>query len=391
MFRIILILVLFTSSCASSQEEFPIVAFHGVQSDKVQDFANFKDAGFNISLNVYHTTEEAIRNLNAAQKAGVKLFIHSDSLVKEPKKFLDRIKDHAAFYGTYISDEPSAIQFPMLQRRIDEIGKIDKKGKFYINLFPSYASNKQLGTNSYLDYLQKFSLEVNSGFISFDYYPVKNNEVDVAWYKNLEDIRNISRTIKKPFWGFANSTIFGPFGQPTLAGLKLQQFGNLLYGAKGLQYFTYWTLGEDFRQKNDFRYSIVYEDGSPTPTYNLVKTLNFQIRNLTWIFENGTVTNIYHDGPSIPMGTKQLTFLPENFKVFNKTNASILISMIHTSDKKYIIVQNKSIIDSIAFTYKVNAGIRIIDSQNGVERIISTDQSSSNILPGDILIFSQPK
>lgn len=391
MSRIILLFLTLISFFASSQENFPIMAFHGVQSGKVKDFAKFKEAGFNINLNVYYSTSDIIRDLKAAEKAGVKLFVYSDSLMLEPEKIIMRIKDYPAFYGTYIADEPSVNQFSMLGWRIQGIKNFDKNGKFYINLFPNYASNEQLGIDSYLNYLQKFASEVKSDFISFDYYPIRKNKVDLAWYKNLEDIRNVSKSIKKPFWGFANSTIFGPFGQPTLAGLKLQQFGNLLYGAKGLQYFTYWTLEEDFRQKNDFKYSIVYEDGSPTPTYNLVKTLNFQIRNLTWIFANGTVTDIYHDGPNIPTGTMQLSLLPDNFKVFNKTNASILISMLQTSDKKYIIVQNKSITDSIAFIYKVNSGVRIIDSQTGVEKSISTDQSSSTILPGDILIFSQTK
>lgn len=360
---IILLLLRLISFFASSQEHFPIMGFHGVQTGKVEDFAKFKEAGFNINLNVYFCTSDIIRDLKAAEKAGVKLFVYSDSLMLQQEKIITRIKDHPAFYGTYIADEPSVNQFPMLGWRIQGTKNFDKNGKFYINLFPNYASNEQLGIDSYLNYLQKFASEVKSDFISFDYYPIRKNKVDLAWYNNLEEIRNVSKSIKKPFWGFANSTIFGPFGQPTLEGLKLQQFGNLLYGAKGLQYFTYWTLEEDFRQKNDFKYSIVYEDGSPTPTYNLVKTLNFQIRNLTRIFANGTVTDIYHDGPNIPTGTMQLSLLPDNFKVFNKTNASILISMLQTSDKKYIIVQNKSITDSIAFIYKVNSGVRIIDSQ----------------------------
>lgn len=391
MVRLIFLFLLFISSCASSQEEFPIAAFNGVHSDKVEDFVNFKNAGFNISLNVYLNTEDAVRSLNAAQKAGVKLFVYFDPLMAQPKTFFSRIKDHPAFYGTYISDEPSAKDFQMLQKRIEGIQKFDKKGKFYVNLFPSYAPAEQLGAKSYLHYLEKFTSEVNSGFISFDYYPVKGTDVDQAWYKNLEDIRNIALAAKQPFWGFANSTIFGPYGPPTLAGLKLQQFANLLYGAKGLQYFTYWTLAEDFRRANDFKYSIVDEDGRPTPTYPLVKTLNAQIRNLTWIFENGTVTDVYHDGSIIPSGTKQLKVLPENFKVFNKTNASILISMLQTLDKKYILVQNKSVTDSILFGYKANRGMKMIDSQTGIERPLSIDLSSSRILPGDILIFTYSK
>lgn len=391
MFRIIMLLLMLYCSRANSQENFPILAFHGVQSGKVEDFVAFKNAGFNISLSVYQSTADIIRDLKAAEKAGVKLFIYSDSLMLQPQNIINRIKDYPAFYGSYIADEPSVDQFPMLKWRIEGIRKFDKKGKFYVNLFPSYASTEQLGTSSYLTYLQKFALEVKSDFISFDYYPIKNNEVNIAWYKNLEDIRKISLKINKPFWGFANSTIFGQYSQPTLGGLKLQQFGNLLYGAKGLQYFTYWTLNEDYRRKNDFQFSIVYEDGKPTPTYNLVKNVNTQIQNISWIFGNGNVTGVYHDGITIPPGTEALNFLPENFKVFNKTKESVLVSLLETSNQKFVIIQNKSIKDAISFTYKVAKGIKIVDSQKGTTINASTNQSSTSILPGDILIFCYSK
>jgi len=387
-YRILFFFMLIFHSVAIAQRRLPIVAFHGVQSGTTEDFIIFKNAGFNISLSVYTRTEDIIRDLKAAEEAGVKLFVYSDSLMLNPEKIINRIKDYPAFYGTYIADEPSSDQFPMLRWRIEGIRKYDKKGKFYVNLFPNNASDTQLRSASYDDYLHRFAEGVHTDFISFDYYPIKNEQVDVAWYDNLEKIRNVAIKFNKPFWAFANSTIFGVHSQPTLAGLKLQQFGNLLYGAKGLQYFTYWTLDEEFRRKNNFQYAVVDENGHPTPIYNLVKEVNQQIRNLESIFVEGTVTDIYHDGHQIPPGTRSLNFLPDNFKIFNKTKESILISFIRKGRKKYTIIQNKDIRNSISFKYKVLPGTDMVDSKNGKTYVLPTKQSSSRVLPGDILIFS---
>lgn len=389
--RALLLLTFYISSWVNSQEHIPILAFSGVKTANINDFAMLKEAGFNISLDVYETTQDAVRNLDAAAKSGVKLFIYSDSLMLHPDKVINQIKDHPAFYGTYVADEPPVDKFAMVRWRIEGIKKYDRKGRFYVNLFPNEASGKQLGAISYQHYLEKFADVVQPDFISFDYYPIKNNKVDEGWYKNLEDIRRLSLQINKPFWGFANSTVFGPHLQPTLAGLKLQQFGNLLYGAKGLQYFTYWTQNQEFRSKHNFQHSIVYENGKPTPTYDLVKQLNAQIRSIEWIFLNAEVKNVYHAGSSVPKGTNTLKTLPKNFSVFNVSNESVLISKLEGKLKKFVIVQNKSIDRPITFKYKIKAPTNIINSQTGVEKNAIHTKTSEIILPGDLLIFSYLK
>ncbi|ROI07152.1 hypothetical protein EGH90_07200 [Kaistella haifensis] len=385
--RFFLLVTILLSYQLKSQSDFPIMAFHGVETAKVEDFETFKNAGFNISLSVYHSTEKMLKNLDAANKASVKLFVYSDSLVVYPKQVINKIKDHPAFYGSFISDEPTAEHFPMLRWRILGIKEYDKKRAFYVNLLPNYASKEQLGTDSYMDYLEKFLQTVPVEFFSFDYYPIKNNKVEASWYQNLENIRDVSIKYNKPFWGYANSTVFHDYKQPTLGGLKLQQFGNLLYGAKGLQYFTYWTLEKEYRVKNNFQYSIVDEDARPTPTYDLVKKVNTQIHNLSWIFLDATVNKVYHDGKAYPIGTRKLTYLPPNFSKFNTTKESILVSYLESPLNNFVIVQNKDLVNSISLSFKPSVKMQIVNSETGISSYISTKETSSVILPGDILIF----
>lgn len=388
--KLIIFIIFLLSSFLEAQSELPIVAFGGVKTGKVSDFKTFKNAGFNLSIDVYENTDDILNNLNAAEKSSVKLFIYSDSLMLFPK-IVNKIKNHPAFYGTYVADEPQVNHFPMLEWRIKGIKEYDKNGKFYINLFPNYASNEQLGANSYKEYLEKFINTVSVEFISFDYYPIKNNQIEASWYENLEDIRNLSIKYNKPFWGFANSTIFQQYKNPTLGGLKLQQFSNLLYGAKGLQYFTYWTVDKEYRLKNNFQHSIVYEDGTLSPIYKLVKELNTQIHNLEWIFLRSKVTRVYHDGKTVPKGTEKLQRLPSNFSSFNSTKESILISYLETPKSEFVIVQNKDINKSITFRYQPKIAMQIINSFTGESSIISTKMNNTSILPGDLLIFKKDK
>lgn len=389
MIKKISVLLLFISGFLYSQSKMPIMAFNGVKTGKVVDFERFKKAGFNISLDVYHSTSDMIKNLNAASKVGVKLFVYSDSLITYPKNIIDRIKNHPAYYGVYVADEPPVGDFPKLKWRIYGVREQDKYSNVYVNLFPNYASKQQLGANSYLDYLSKFVEEVPIDFISFDFYPISRDGINPYWYQNLEDIRKISLKINKPFWGVANSTVFGNHNQTTIEELRLQQFGNLLYGAKGLQYFTYFTLDKEFRIKNNFKHSIVYEDGSPSPTYKIVKQVNEQIHSLADIFLNTTVSGVFHDGKVIPLGTEKLGFIPKFFKSFNKTKNDLLISMLESTNEQYVIVQNKSLVDDISLDFQLNKGVLIL---NNYGKTI-TDKFKKNyiILPGDILIFKSRK
>lgn len=378
---------IFYSTLIYGQAQLPIFAFHGVQSGKVEDFKTLKKAGFNISLKIHNNTKDVLKELDAANMAGIRLFIYTDSLMLQPKHVVARFKNHPALYGYYVADEPPVKDFPMLNWRIQNIKDLDEKAKFYVNLYPNYASNESLGASSYDDYLNTFVKTVGIDFISFDYYPIRNNLVDKNWYNNLESIRKVSLESKKDFWGYANSTIFGEYKKPTLAGLRLQQFSNLLYGAKGLQYFTYWTLDKDFRSKNNFDYSIVYENGNPTPTYELVKALNAQIQTLAWIFLTGKVNNVYHDGTVIPLGTLRLLEIPNMFTSFNITKENILVSNLSTPKNEIIIIQNKDIEKEINFKYKAKNGVKIVNSNTSKLESISTKENTTSILPGNILIF----
>ena len=368
-------------------QEIPILAFHGVQRDNlsVENFSKMKQAGIKINFSIYKSNEEAQKALDNAECAGVKILLYSDDLVHYPEQTIKRFKNHPALYGYYVTDEPSADDFKLVRDRINIIKKFDPIHPVYVNLYPNYALPSQMKKDSYENYLNEFTNAVPIDFISFDNYPLMSNKIHSKWYENLEQIRKYSILKKKKFWAFANATVFGQYSQPTIASLKLQMFSNLLYGAQGLQYFTYWTLDDENWKKNEFKHSIVDSQGNPTVTYSIVQKTNNDIQKYAGVFLGSTVDSVFHTGGEFPTGTKKLLNPPSIFNFFS-INKPVLISYMKNNSKKYIAFLNKDLKDSANLIIEPKVRYYYID-KNGKEVLGSSGRKTFNILPGDILVL----
>ena len=383
-------LLLFLSAFLYSQSEMPIMAFHSFtpETSTLSNFIKFKEAGFNINHTIFKTNDQVQAALDLAQKAGIKMIIYSDELVAQPEKTITRFRKHPALYGYFLADEPSPKDFARLNTLINKMNSLDPAHPIYINLHPNYAPPSYLGNKDYKDYVDQYLRSVSVKFLSFDNYPIVNNKIMVNWYQNLEIIRDNSIKYNKPFWAFANATIFNNYKQPTAASLKLQQYSNLLYGAKGIQYFTYITMDDEYWKLHKFSYAIVYNSGKPTPTYNLVKNLNKQIKTLSWIFTKSKVDSVFHIGDTIPLGTKRMNFSPKNFKIFKNYRRNALVSFMSAGNRKFVIIQNKDIFKPMTLNYQILPGVSKVNNSTGKIVPVSTKESIATIPPGDILIFT---
>ncbi|SMP94798.1 hypothetical protein SAMN05421679_106134 [Epilithonimonas pallida] len=368
----------------------PIMAYHSFtpQTTNLYNFKKFKEAGFNINYTVFKTNEQLQLALDLAQKANIKILAYSDELITNTENTVLRFRNHPALYGYFIADEPSSKDFNRVKNLIELIKKLDSKHIVYTNLFPNYATKSLLGDLDYEDYVSLFLKQVNADLLSFDFYPIVNNQIRKSWYQNLEIIKNISQEFNKPFWAYACSTIHYDYKKPTLGGLKLQQFSNLLYGAKGLEYFTYITMDDEYWKKHNYSYSIVYNNGKPTPTYSLVKAVNEQVKRLSWVFLQSKVDSVFHIGDSIPIGTKRMNFLPKKFKKFKTFEKRALVSFMSGKNGRFVIIQNKDMFRSMPFNYQVTTGVSIIDNNTGKINKTTSKEIINNIPPGDILIFN---
>ncbi|WP_370895471.1 hypothetical protein [Chryseobacterium gossypii] len=396
--RLILIIFLFICVHLFSQkkEKLPVFAFHGVppgQYSTKDQFTTMKKAGIDICYTLFNNNEEVLRALDAAQEAGVKLVIKVETLFSDTERTVKLLKNHPALYGYCLLDEPPPSKFDELAKIVREIRKYDSNHITYINLFPNYVGKDVIDGYSYREYLDLFLQKVPVEFLSFDHYPIVNNEVRGDWYQNLETVRDICLKNKINFWAFANSTIHYNYLQPTIEGIRLQQFSNLLYGAQGLQYFAYWTLTYEYNwRKEKYGYSIVDDKGNPTPTYSVVKTVNEEIQRLAWVFLGAKSNAIFHTGDRIPQGTKRLFSIPNSFSSFSTKGGEALISYMSNGNNEFIIIQNKSLHQNLYFSYKLKLSLRKVNNDTGKTiSLLTKRRHSDTILPGDVLIFTYKK
>ncbi|MHB8901831.1 MAG: hypothetical protein ACYC6Y_24005 [Thermoguttaceae bacterium] len=75
----------------------------------------------------------------------------------------------------YITDELRAAAFPPLGKLVDHLRRLDPAHLAYINLFPTYANNQQLGTTgdtvtACREHLRQYVDVVKPSLISYDHY-----------------------------------------------------------------------------------------------------------------------------------------------------------------------------------------------------------------------------
>lgn len=390
-------ILIFLLSCifvlkAQQQNFFPIIAFQGIpeNSNVRSHFERLKDAGFNVNLNMYSSSSTALQALEWGSKMDVKIILSIPEIKSNPEEATKILKNHPAFFAYYIEDEPNTSRFETLSDIVSRITKLDNKHFTYINLFPNYAENDQLKAGSYKNYVEQYLLKVKTNLVSFDHYPIVNNTIRPGFYENLEIIRSLSQKFNKPFWGFACTAIHFEYRQPTLSSIRLQQFGNILYGAQGIQYYTYWSVNNLHWKQNNYSYAIVDENGNPTPTYEVVKTVNKEIQKLAWVFSGSKSEGVFHMGNNIPKGTVEMKTIPSQFSSLSINNDNALVALMSNKEKRFIIIQNKSLNENLTLSYKPKRSLKKVNNNTGKieSTVIASKKYKDIILPGDILIFT---
>ena len=380
--------------------DFPIMAWIGVPEGEttVERFRELKESGININFSVYSSIEAVEKALDIAQEAGVKLMPSCPELKSEPENSAQRLMKHPALAGYHLRDEPGAADFPELGAWVKRIQSVDKEHGCYINLFPNYAGQEVLigkdgvlapGEDPYVKHVELFLKEVPVPFISFDHYPVvEDNGVRTlrsGWYKNLEIIADASRKSGLPFWAFALAIAHTPYPIPTIAELRLQMFSNLAYGAQTLQYFTYWHPGDNTPW--DFHDSPIDLDGARTIVYDRIKSVNQEIHSLSGVFMGAELVSVWHTGSEIPDGTRPIDKLPEQIQSLNTSEGMAIVSILKNQGKQFLIIVNRDFQAPLSFDIKTDNRVRKV-MKNGTFAPEGSSSGTEVVEPGDMKIYS---
>lgn len=247
-----------------------------------------------------------------------------------------QVGTHPAVYGYYLRDEPTAAWFAGLEKVAAPIREL-APGKWpYINLFPDYADNSQLGTTNYSDYLERFIATCHPKIISYDNYSIMDDgSLRPNYWTNLEAIRDACRRHGIEFWNIVLAVAHFNYREPTAADLRFQAYTTLAYGGRGLAYFTYFAPAV-----GNYRAAAIDQFGNETPTWHHLQNINLQVQKLGPTLLQLTSDEVYHVGQT-PTGCKGP---PTNSVISNVAGGNFLIGeFTHGDGSRYIMIVNKDL------------------------------------------------
>jgi hypothetical protein len=214
-----------------------------------------------------------------------------------------RVRGHPALYDYFITDEPNAASFPALGKLVAYLRERDPAHLAYINLFPTYANNDQLGNKgdtvtAYREHLRQYVDIVKPGLISYDHYQFSVKGDNDGYFLNLALIRRAALDAGLPFLNIVQAcTWTGSMRAPTDDEVRYLVYTSLAYGAQGISYYVYSCAGHTG--------AVARADGTTTPLYNTLKTLNREFVSIAQQLQPLRSLGVYHAG-MLPLGTEPL-------------------------------------------------------------------------------------
>ena len=243
------------------------------------------------------------KELDVAQRHGLRAML-SEGLVSpasldnpEQRAKLDaliaRVKGHPALYAYFITDEPNASTFPSWAKLFAYLRERDPAHLAYLNLFPTYASNDQLGTKgdvatAFTEHLRQYVDIVKPALISYDHYQFMTGGGDTGQYfLNLALVRKAAQDAGIPFLNIVQAASWDPGVRvPTPEEVRYLVYTTLAYGAQGISYYVYCCAGHTG--------AIAHPDGSPTELYRPLSTLNREFVAIASKLQSLKSLAIYH-------------------------------------------------------------------------------------------------
>ena len=300
-----------------------------------ETYADIAAANFTLVLGAYASgaPETRQRCLELCEQHGMATLLWTGGL--EPEE----LPEGPTLWGYCLKDEPNVNDFPELRERVDAIREARPGRLSYINLYPNYANEQQLGVPDYDEHVRRFVEEVGVDVLSMDHYPVIKPSGDSrgSYCSNLEVMRKYSLQKGIPFWNFFNTMPFGPHFDPTEADLRWQIYTSLAYGAKGVLYFCYWTPpGGEFPKGG----AIIARDGRKTRHYGQAQRINAEVKALGPTLMQLTSIGVRRLGPEDDAAT---VLADTPIETLTYDNQDFLIgAFTHTDGRRAVLLNNYS-------------------------------------------------
>ena len=298
--------------------------FNLIQGGKVGGYKEnaIKDEAYDVK-----TSQKA---LELCEKYGVKYTVFDERVIKlvngNPtdeeidstiRAVCEDYRTYPALHSYLVKDEPDTSKFLRLRKIADAFRRYDPEHIPYINLFPNYASEEQLGAPTYEEYVEQFVKTVQPELLCYDHYHLfkeKPTNLNVApdsfeaqvyaaslsrdakngFYNNLEIIRNNGLKNNIPYMLIVLLVEHGPYRNLTRADLYFEVWQSLAYGCSLLSYYNYWALPRHTEYAN----AIISADGEKCDHYFDVLEINKRISPIGERIAATRSEAVFHTGDS---------------------------------------------------------------------------------------------
>ncbi len=381
---------------------------HDYLSDP-QTIADYAAAGVNTLYALYElctlkTVENALNTCYDYNIAYVVNMGGADNLTTSSSVLhnLDRVKYYDAFAGVMVSDEPGRIMFDRIRSSIDILENYTAEAAsgllFHTNLFPSYATQKQLyyrvnsgdipeGEYSYEQYLSDYMEIIKPKSLSYDFYPCRGKEGELSggYFENMSIIRKYAMRYNIPFWTYIQACSFGGSTRvPTEGDILWQVNTALCYGAKGIQYFCGVTPSDGGGET--FVGSLFDRDGNKTQIYEYATRANLQIAAIDNVLMCSTSKGVIVSGTTPwgdDSGIPDEDLLNSYGSLKSVSSSHTLIGCFDYNGKNAFYVVNDSTVENDEPVLSFNSFLKGYYVKNGVETSFENSSLSFNLDGGE--------
>lgn len=219
-------------------------------------------------------------------------------------ELIQKYNNHPATYGYHLKDEPDEGQFNQLGKAAELVHQ-QAPGKWaYINLPPGmgdwYANT----------YLQNFVTTCSAPIISYDNYAIgETGTFSYGYWANMWDVRTAALRNDVAFHTILLTAAHFNYRVPSDADLRLQIYGALAYGAKGIGYYKIRSRSLALLGAPDlgnFRDAPLDQFDEITPMWHTLRNINHQLSNITPTLVKLRSDEVYHVG-EIPERNQGIT------------------------------------------------------------------------------------
>ncbi len=319
---------------------------------------------------------------------------------------------HPSLWGDNLIDEPTASVFPYISKACNSYYN-NVNGKLpFVNLFPIYANDEQLGNtctldetaasvfwrhddmneriNSYKQHVSDYINTIDTDYICVDIYPLdrqvkKDGTVTLStynlWLRNLDILSEACRKTNRDLWVITQATgqtntESGKRFCDTPEDIRWQAYTSLAFGAKAIIHACYnggwWNTDSH----------LIDSNGNRTDTYYAVQKADKELSAFADIYGKYEHKGAYLENGILAAGnlTHTLITLDDKYKPETETLSPVLIGAFTEKDgdgKAY------SVVNMWEPNTKLNAPVKL--TFPGVEEITYYRKGVETTVTGDIL------